>query len=241
MPLLAHGLLGFTPAWAAPPADPIKTVAAGNAALKEARRLRELQRNDEALAIFDRIIASYPGNCDLLIERSELLKDMGLMDRSLKDVNRVLVIAPGNLAALAIRAHVNDMTGKLELAITDYDRLVAANKVQAGPLRDRAIAYRRLHRYKEAARDYLKAAEIEPSARDFGKTLYAGGEMLLKSGDAQGALKAFNRLAAAEPHLSTAFWGRAGAYDKLGKIELAKADRAHARKLDEELNGIDGF
>jgi len=56
--------------------------------------------------------------------------------------------------------------------------------------------------------------------------------MLLLAGDYLKSVQVFSLLAQESPDLSTAFWGRAKAYDKLGKASLAARDREHARKLD---------
>ncbi len=209
--------------------------------LAEAHKLRDLDKSKEALAVYDLAVAKFPNDATVLIARSDLFKEMGALDRALQDINKALALAPTNLAALRLRGHYFDMSGKLSLAIADYTRLAAAKPAEAGPLRDRAIAYKRLGRYKEAARDFLKAAQVEPGARDFGKTLYGAGDMALLSGDPAAALKIFDQLARAEPDLSSAFWGRARAYDKLGKANEARADRLRARKLDENLDGIGQF
>lgn len=201
-------------------------------ALIHARSVRIEQKNEEALRLYDEIVARYPKRIEGYLERSDLLKEMGFMDRALADANSILAFAPGNIAALRVRAHLYDMTGKLPQAIRDYTTLIAANKSDSGNWRARGIAYKRLKRYQEAASDLGAAALAEPQNKYYAEILYDQADMLLLSGDYAKSVQVFSQLAKIAPDVSTAFWGRAKAYDKLGKADLAARDREQAKKLD---------
>ncbi len=200
-----------------------------------ARAVRDQQKNEEALRLFNDLALRYPRVSSVYIERSDLLKELGFMDRAIADTNTALAMNPKNMQVLRMRAHLYDMSGKLDLAIRDYNVLIVANKYDAGHWRARGIAYKRLKRYAEAARDLGEAARVEPHGKYCAEILYDQGDMLLLSGDYNQSVKVFTQLAKVAPDVSTAYWGRAKAYDKLGKTALAARDREQAKKFDMSL------
>lgn len=201
-------------------------------AISHARAMRNEEKTEEALRLYNNLAARYPKSVSVYVERADVLKELGFMDKAIADVNSALALNASNMQALRVRGHLYDMTGKLDLAIRDYNVLIAHDKTDAGRWRARGIAYKRLKRYAEAARDLGEAARAEPQGKYYAEILYDQADMLLLSGDYNQSVKVFTQLAKVAPEVSTAYWGRARAYDKLRKSELAARDRALAKKFD---------
>ncbi len=203
--------------------------------ISHARALRNEEKTEEALRLYNDLAARYPKSVSVYVERADILKELGFMDKAIADINAALALNAKNMQALRMRAHLFDVSGKLDLAIRDYNVLIACEKNAAGHWRARGVAYKRLKRYAEAARDLGEAARVEPQGKHYAENLYDQGDMLLLSGDYNQSVKVFTQLAKLAPEVSTAYWGRAKAYDKLGKGDLAARDRALAKKFDMNL------
>src|SRR5208283_5116188 len=143
-------------------------------------------------------------------------------------------LSPQTLEYIKKRAKINDMTGHLKEALVDYAYALTKEPKALSLWRDRAIAYKRLKQYGQAAADFDTACALAKGNECFSDVLYDRAQMYLYSGNLTKALDGSNELIKQFPQMSKGHWIRAQVYDKLGKTELAAKDRSLGKVMDED-------
>jgi len=122
--------------------------------------------------------------------------------------------------------------GDTAVAVEQYTALLEAGGMpddqRATLLNDRAVAYVRLGKTREAFEDYNKAVALFP---EFASVYNNRGNLLMALGLHEEALKDFDRAITLAPGFAAAYNNRAGAQARLGRAEQAIRDYTRAVKL----------
>jgi tetratricopeptide (TPR) repeat protein len=114
--------------------------------------------------------------------------------------------------------------GDLEGALRELDRAVEVSPGSAAAWFNRGLARRALKDCRAAVKDFARALELRP---DFFNALYQRGNCRQALGSSQLAIEDYSRAAALPGRIDArflAYFGRADAYRRLGRLEEADAD-----------------
>ncbi len=225
-PALAAFFVVFSVASAAKPESVAELLRKGDQARKE-------MKNGLAMDYFNKAVRLYPANADVYHTRSDMYKELGAIDKAIADEERACQLEPHCVPYLEKRASLYCMSGRLQEGIKACDFLINNEKqVSDSIYRLRAVSFKKLKRYDEAGKAFALAAEAHKNSRDYHMNLYDAGDMYLLAGKDEVALSYFERVIKACPDLSTGYWGRAKALEKLGRKRDAERDREKAKHLD---------
>lgn len=175
----------------------------------------------------------------LMIRATAKSKNVGLVRTAVAAFLIAFALAGPTLAATTPenRLKARDaatalIKGNAGLAVELYTQALAdpsiSNDRRATLLNDRAVAYVRLGRTREALKDYNQAVELFPeNAAAYNNR----GNLLMALGFDDEALKDFNRAVALAPGYAAAYNNRAGALMRLGKTSQAVEDFTRAVRL----------
>lgn len=217
---------------------PAEAADIGAEELSRARYFHRMMDAENALIHFNKAAAIHADDPQILYERGINYKDLDRFDLAVEDISKAIRLNPKKIEYYEGRARIYDMTGKLKEAIADYNSVLQFHPDDWSTWSHRGLCYRRLKEYKPAAHDFQKALDTGAHGNQKQKLMYYVAEMLMAANDTSAAFNQFNKVIAAYPDLSGAYWGRAKIYDKLGKTELAEKDRQKARKIDEEIDPL---
>jgi len=177
--------------------------------------LKALQRNDEALACFDRVIELNPHFATGHYNPGSLLMRVGRFGDALKSLDDTIAIDPQHANALINRASVLIKLGKFTEAIASCERAIAPNLESLGAMVKRGSAF--------GAREAVGDFDPAPSM-DSGHALawsYRGDALhfLGRSGE---ALASSDRALAINPELAEAWQSRGFILVELEKITEAE-------------------
>ena len=82
---------------------------------------------EEALRVFDEVIAGYPEYKDAYMSRAITLMQMQEFEKSRRDFDRALTLDKNFAAAYANRGILNDRTGNYREAVSDYRKAAELN------------------------------------------------------------------------------------------------------------------
>lgn len=211
---------------AAKPESVMELLGKGDQARKE-------MKNSLALDYFNRAARLYAASADVYNARADLYKELGDFDKAIADQEQACRLAPGCVPYLEKRAALYCLCGRLEEGIKACDALIAHEKPASDSVyRMRAVSLKKLKRYQDAGKAFAVVAEAHKKSRDYHMNLYDAGDMYLLAGKAELALGYFERVIKSCPDLSTGYWGRAKALEKLGRQSEAEKDREKAKHLD---------
>jgi tetratricopeptide (TPR) repeat protein len=148
---------------------------------------------------------------------------------ALADFNAALEIAPNNPTALNARGDFYLAELKPELAIADFDKALAVNPKDDVVLFNRGVAWRQLNRYDRALRDFNAVLRVTPGDP---MTLAAKGDTYREVGDLLLARDFYDAALKADPRNARALQARGEIRVTLGDAPGGEADKAHARKID---------
>jgi tetratricopeptide (TPR) repeat protein len=90
------------------------------------------EHNDEALRIFDRLIATDPGYAEAWNKRATLYFILGELDKSRADVARTLELEPRHFGALSGLGQIELLRGDRKKALQAFEHALDANPHLAG-------------------------------------------------------------------------------------------------------------
>lgn len=168
--------------------------------------LAALQRNDEALACYDDLIALAPDFVDAHMKRGELLSRLGRFAEAAAGYGQLIALDPRHLDALLHKGEALHYLGRFNDAIACYDRILAIQPNHFAALVDRGCAFKDLGRANEAIAAFDRALALAP---DHTSILINRGETRLSLKQNAGALDDFDRVIAIDPNLALGWLGRA--------------------------------
>jgi tetratricopeptide (TPR) repeat protein len=123
----------------------------------------------EAISIYDRIIAIEPDHAPVHFSRSAALGQLGRYDEALAGCDRVIALRPDYAQAHGNRGNALRLLGRFDEALASCDRAIALNPDFAEGHHNRGDVLNELGRHAEALTSYGRAAALKP---DYIKTYY---------------------------------------------------------------------
>lgn len=145
-----------------------------------------------------------------------------------KDLADALRLDPENTEALCDRAMLHAMTGKIGDALADLDTAIKTNPSSFRAHFQKAMTLHFQKRYDESLTAANEALRLNPQ---FTRGLVFRGNLHNDRKDYEAAVEDFTAALEQDPNSVDAYNGRANAYRRLGKNELARLDSAKAREL----------
>lgn len=119
---------------------------------------------EEALKIYDELIAQKPGSPSLMNQRCWAKATRSVMlDTALKDCTSAIELSNDATAALDSRAMVWYRMGRYEEALADLDTVLAATPSKNASRFMRAVVLKAVHRDAEGAKDLAIARRLDPT------------------------------------------------------------------------------
>ncbi len=191
----------------------------------------------EALALFDRVLATRPADAAALVGRGHMLWHVGRGDEALAALDRAIAIEPDHADAHDLRGSVLRTLGRPGEALPAHERAVALvpNVARYHINRGNALHYS-LARSEEALPEYDRALTLDP---DDASACRGRGDALLALGRFEESLAAHDRAIQLEsdagPASALAHNGRGNALSSLGRFSEALAAHDRALELDQGL------
>ncbi len=190
-----------------------------------------LNRDDDALASFERAIACQPDFADAYGNRATLLGEMGRRDEALAAFDQALALRPNNPEDLCNKATVLADLGRLPEALATYDRAIARVPDFALAQFNRADVLRQLGRLTEALTAYERAIALQPKM----VIAHSNRAATLKQlGRLDEALKGIEQALALDPNFGEALVNRGNIALERGDTDAANADFTRALEIDPE-------
>jgi len=132
----------------------------------EASHARIVKDNAKAIAAYENLKKSFPGNLDVLFALGHLYEDAGDLDKARENYNAVLNSDSKNMDALLAIGRIEIKSGNSQASIEPLSKAQAIaidvdnQEQQALILQARGIAYQDLNKLNEALRNFNDALEI---------------------------------------------------------------------------------
>lgn len=189
--------------------------------------LHKLSRHEEALSIYDQLLAMRPDCVEALGNRGNVLSALGRHHDALLSYDRALAIKPNYPEALNNRGNVLCVLGRYDEALASYSRALAYRPGNVEALHSRGNALRALKRYDEALASFDRALAGRP---DFADALGDRGSALQELERHDEALACYAQALAIEPAHAGALFGFAAILIAQG--QAGRALNAVIRALD---------
>jgi predicted O-linked N-acetylglucosamine transferase (SPINDLY family) len=189
--------------------------------------LAALQRQDEALACFDNLIAMKADFADAHYNRGNVLSGLRRFADAVASFDKAVAINPRHVNALYNKGHMLHQLGRLADAIACYDKVLAVKPAHVPALNNRGAAYKDLRQPEKAVADFDLALAIHP---DQTASWINRGEALLVLRRPGDALASFDGALSIDSGLALAWLGRANVLMLSGNVTdaLAACQRALA-------------
>ena len=187
--------------------------------------LFKLDRFDELLIQFDRLVLIAPKHVAALNERGSVLAAMGRYDDALATIDAALLVDPR-----CVEAHLNKAATLREMkryddAIAAYGRVSALRPDRGTVWLERGAILAGLGRYEEAIASYDKALSVDAGLAD---AWLGGGNALYELNHDNQSLTAYEKALELNPGLAEAWLGRGNVFGRLRRLDelLAAFDKA---------------
>jgi tetratricopeptide (TPR) repeat protein len=210
----------------------------------EGHRLLEMHHTHEAIAMFNRALAKDPHDIAALHGRAWGHLEEEKTDLAIAELTRLIALKQDYPLAYVTRAQAYFENGQTELALKDCATALSLktdSSVQHEIYHLRGRIYRSTRQYDKAKSDFDAALKISP--KDAG-LYWNRGNVSVDTGQYQKAIEDYNQAIrftkpSDEDRMARYFSSRAAAYEKLGKKDLAAADRKQINaKVSADLNEI---
>jgi len=187
------------------------------------------QRQDEALACFDDLIAIKADFAEAHFYRGNVLLGLGRFAEAVASFDEAIAIDPNHVIALCNRGHALHELGRLAEAIACYDRVLTVKPAHVPAFINRGAAFKDLRQGEKAIADFDLALAIDP---DHTVGWMNRGETLLVLGRFDEALASFDRALSVNSELPIAWLGRANILMQSGRVTDAMAACQSALEID---------
>ncbi|MCX4970901.1 tetratricopeptide repeat protein [Streptomyces sp. NBC_00654] len=126
-------------------------------------RLDFCDRENDALAEFDRAIEHNARNSRAWARRGETHRWLGRYDQAITDLTAALELDPTYAWALGSRGQTHGETGRYDQAVADFTAALELNPTLTWVLASRGEIHRQLGRYDQAITDLTAALELNPT------------------------------------------------------------------------------
>jgi tetratricopeptide (TPR) repeat protein len=192
---------------------------------------RRLLEYPEAIAAITAAIALSPNDAELYAQRERLYATTFVTDKALADANKAIALKPNFPDYIWHRGRLYYESGQYAKSLADFNASLRLEPKNGDHYFERARVYKKLEKYDLAINDYRTFLNFKHGHRsqDAANEL---GELYLKVGKPNEAIATFTQLISMFPDLPQGYYGRAKAYDMIGKTQSAASDRNEAQKIE---------
>jgi len=213
--------------------------------------LKVLNRLDEALEAYDKIITEFPYDIVAKNGRAEVLKALNRLEDSLDAYNDIIAEYPYDVVGKCGRAEVLKTLNRLDEALEAYDKIISEHPCNIIPKHGRAEVLKDLNRLDDALKAYndivteypydvvskCGQAEVlkdlnrlDEALKAYDKTIAEFPYIVAKNGRAEvlkalnrldEALEAYDKIISEHPYSMVAKSGRAGVLKALNRLDEA--------------------
>lgn len=119
------------------------------------------EKYDQSLAVFDRMLARYPGALEASVDRARVLAWKHDLKGARDALDAVLAIHPGDALALRLRAQVESWAGDYDAAVTTYQQMLTVAPGDRSVQQERARVLSWATHYRAAADAYRHIVEAD--------------------------------------------------------------------------------
>jgi len=195
--------------------------------LLQGHAFRRLERRPEALASYQRAIASKPDLADAHFHLGNVQSDLGRHADAVDSYGRALSIAPGAAEIHNNRGNSLRSLGRFAEAAESYAQAIAAVPRMAEPRFNTGLALYELGRFEAALASFDEAIAIRPG---YAEAHFSRGNALKRLDRLQAALESYDRAIELEPRYAEAYSNRGNVQSELQRSvdALASYDAAIA-------------
>jgi predicted O-linked N-acetylglucosamine transferase (SPINDLY family) len=191
--------------------------------------LAALQRQDEALARFDSLIAIKPDFADAHFSRGNLLSGLRRFAEAVASFDKAIAIDPHHANAWYNKGHALHELGRLADAIACYDGVLTVKPAHVPALVNRGAAFKDLRQAERAIADFDLALAIDPNQT---ASWINRGEAMIVLNRLGEALASFDRALSIDNELALAWLGRANILGLTRNVTDAMAACEHALAIE---------
>ncbi|MDZ4852624.1 MAG: tetratricopeptide repeat protein [Pirellulaceae bacterium] len=190
-------------------------------------------KNDEALADFDKAIELGYDAAHAFMSRGLFYASQGNQEKAIEDYSKAIEKDPKDNAPRINRAASYVMLGKHDLAIDDYSKTIENQPSNAVLYQQRAVAYKALGKTDEAIADFGKAIEAAGSKKpECIPAQMSRGYLYFQLNKHEEAIEDFAAVIQINPQAAVAYNNRGYNLFQLGKAVDALRDYDEAIKLE---------
>jgi tetratricopeptide (TPR) repeat protein len=197
----------------------------------EAKRQQQYLEYGKAIDIYTQLIKLAPNQASFFAKRGSLREKLSLWQLAIDDYTKAIKLEP-DADVYRDRGGCYWKFHKPKEALCDYNEALRLEPGHTGAYVKRARILRNLGRFRDAIADCKTALASGPDDQDKHQIYLDMGECQMKLGCYQDAVKSYTGMIAAFPDLSGGYYGRAAAYERLGKVDLARKDKEKGLKAD---------
>lgn len=202
-----------------------------NPIVNKAQALSLLNRNEEAIVIYNKMLQQYPGYIPAMIFKAESLKELNRYEEALRVYDEAIAQEPNAADLVFNKGNIYANQNNMEAALDCYNRAVKLDPQFPDAYYHIGLVNQRLGRYQEAVTNYERAIEREsptPMAR------IALADLYRQTGDDAKAMHIMNDAVDRYPNSPFAHYNRAVFKLGQGQIDDSSRDFVNAvQKLDE--------
>jgi len=161
--------------------------------------------------------------------RGEAYRNLAEYDKAVGDYNAAIKLDPKCFAAFAARGRTYLKSRQYDKAVPDLSRALTHSPLQYKYYLERGTAYLELHKYEQALADFNKSIECRPESDAV--TYFKRARCQKNLHHFEEALKDYDKGLTLDPRSARSYEERAEVLDKLGKADLARADRKSAQQI----------
>jgi predicted O-linked N-acetylglucosamine transferase (SPINDLY family) len=193
--------------------------------------LAALQRQDEALACFDNLIAMKADFAEAHFSRGNMLSGLRRFTEAVASFDKAIAIDPRHVSALYNRGHALHELGRFADAIACYDSVLTLQPAHVPSLCNRGAAFKDLRQAERAIAEFDLALAIDPNQT---ASWINRGEAMIVLNRLGEALASFDTALSIDKELVLAWLGRANILGLTGNVAEAMAvcERALAIEPD---------
>ncbi len=180
--------------------------------------LRELERPQEALAMYDRALRLEPRLAQALHNRGKALLDLGRAEDALAASEQALRIRPDDAEAFYNCGNALLYLSRLEDALASYERALQLQSDHADAHYNRGLVLQQLRRPEDALASYDRVLQLRP---DDAEALNNRGNVLIDLKRPEHAVTSYQRALSFRPRYASAHYNLGLALQTLNRADAA--------------------
>jgi tetratricopeptide (TPR) repeat protein len=197
--------------------------------MQYARNSFTRKQYQQCLSYVNKAISCNPADTTALELRGSALYQLEQFNEAVEDLNRCEKLSHGTLTAQGYedRAQCYAQLHEPQKVVDDYTKAIGVNPKLDWLYSQRAAAFSDIQQFDKAIKDVNKAISIKPQTYMYENR----ADYYSREGKYQKAIDDYNTAMKLAPDIPLHYTSRAKLYEKLGKQELARKDRAKADEI----------